>query len=55
MAKKPYVVYYFKKHLELRSINDFQYVFKLVEFFIVIVWIVNFFLSFYIVFLFEEI
>ena len=55
MAKKPYVVSYSKKHLELRNKNDFQFVFELVEFFLAIVLIVNFLLSFYIVFLFEEI
>ena len=52
MVKKPYVVSYSKKHLKLRNINDFQSVFELVEFLLVIVFIVNFFLSFYIVFIF---
>ena len=55
MVEKPYVVFYSKKHLELRNISNFQYVFELVEFCLVIVLIVNFLLSFYIVFIFEEI
>ena len=55
VIKKPYVVSYSKRHLELRNINDFQSVFEFVEFFFVDVLIVNFLLPFYIVFLFEEI
>ena len=54
MVEKPYVVSYFKKHLELGNISNFQFVFELVELCLVIVLIVNFLLSFYIVFLFEE-
>ena len=52
---KPYVVSYSKRHLELRNINYFQFVFDLVEFVLVDVLIVHFLMPFYIVFLFEEI
>ena len=46
MVKKPYVVSYSKRHLELRNMNNFQYVFELVEFFLIDVSIVNFLLPF---------
>ena len=53
MVKKPYVVFYSKKHLELRNINDFKFVFVFAKSFLVIVLISSFLMSFYIVFLSE--
>ena len=55
MAKKPYVVSYSKKHLELRNINYFLFAFKLVEFFLGFVLTLNFLIFSYIEFLFGEI
>ena len=55
MVKKPYNVSYSKKHLEWRNINDFQFVYVFAESFLVVVLISSFLISFYIVFLSEEI
>ena len=53
MINKQFIVSYSKKHLEWRNINDFQFVFA--ESFLVVVLISKFLMSFYIVYLSEEI
>ena len=55
MTKKPYVVSYSKKHLELKNIMYFLFVFELVEFFLGFVLTINFLLFSYIEFLYGEI
>ena len=55
MAKKPYFVSYFKKHLGLKNINYFLFAFELAELFFGFVLTLNFLLFFYIEFLFGEI
>ena len=52
---KPYVAFYSKKHLELRSIIDFLFFFQLVEFLFVFVLTVNFLMFSCIEFPFREI